>query len=134
MYPKWSLQRSGPGGGAGGRGGRGGGGLGLGIGVWAKLTADLCIADLAVQRLADCGDCSARLLDTETTRYRMEAFAQALDGFRPFAFDDSDPHALPLTWNCRSRMRSRSGGHASSTSGLIAGEQFDRNRRSSKYA
>jgi hypothetical protein len=55
------------GGGAGGRGGRGGGGLGLGMGGWAKLTSDLCIASLAVQRLADCDDCSV----IETTRYRI---------------------------------------------------------------
>ena len=38
----------GAGGGAGGRGGRGGGGLGVGMGGRTKLTADLCIAKLAV--------------------------------------------------------------------------------------
>jgi hypothetical protein len=69
--PKMSSAQ-GAGGGAGGRGGRGGGGLGLGMGGWAKLTADLCIANLAAQRLADRGDCSARLLDAETTRYRIQ--------------------------------------------------------------
>jgi hypothetical protein len=47
--------------------GRGGGGLGLGMGGWAKLTFDLCIASLAVQRLGDCDDCSV----IETTRYRI---------------------------------------------------------------
>ncbi len=51
IYQNGAASAQAAGGGAGGRGGRGGGGLGLGMGGWAKLTADLCIASLACSKI-----------------------------------------------------------------------------------